>query len=117
MSQVVVPPTKRQLSNAARDDGISRAIAHADAVHPDWGDRAFAELHRYIAPMHAGARLTGEEIREFAELHGVPRPPDKRAWGNVMLRAARAGLIRKIGWTTASDPKTHCNPISLWEMA
>jgi hypothetical protein len=33
-----------------------------------------------------------------------------------MLKAARAKLIVKKGWTTATDPKVHCNPVSLWEI-
>lgn len=64
----------------------------------------------------AGERMTVERIRQFAEERGLPKPPDKRAWGAIAQQLAKAGLLRKVGWTTATDPRVHCNPISQWEV-
>jgi len=99
-----------------RDNGTNLAIAHADAVHEQWSDRALQMLLDYIDLIGGtGSQLTSEMARFYAAEHGLPRPPDGRAWGAVMLKAARAGKCKKIGWTTATDPKVHCNPVSLWE--
>jgi hypothetical protein len=118
---VVLPPIRlkprRELAEAARDRGIERAVEHADAVETGWSDVAYAHLQVFLLKLPTGAKVTGEQIREHAEKEGLRIPPDKRAWGAVMMKACRAGLIRKVGWTTATDPKTHCNPISSWVRA
>lgn len=97
-----------------RDDGIKRAVDHADKVHESWSDKAFDLLKDYVSLIGKDSQCTSEMVRHYAESHGLPHPPDKRAWGAVMLKAARANLLFKKGWTTATDPKVHCNPVSLW---
>jgi hypothetical protein len=100
--------TREQL----RDEGIGRAVDHADRVEPKWSEQAFAFLDGY-ARQHK--QFTGEDVREAAEEFGLSIPPDKRAWGGVMQRASRKKIIRRIGFTTASDPKVHCNVVTQWE--
>ncbi len=95
-----------------RDAGMQQAIDHADSEAPAWGERAFRFVKAFAT---MNLRITSEGARKYAERCGLPFPPDKRAWGAVMIRAARAGLIAKIGYTTALDPKVHCNPVTLWE--
>lgn len=95
-----------------RDAGIASAIQHADAESPTWSERAFRFV-RAFATMNNN--LTSEGVRQYAERCGLPKPPDGRAWGAVMIRAVRAGIIAKIGYTTALDPKVHCNPVTLWQ--
>lgn len=107
----IVPPTRDEVARAQRDRAIERAGAHADATSPEWRDRALSLVRDY-AMTHA--ELIGESVREHAESIGFPTPPDKRAWGSVMVRAAKAGYVRKVGWTTASAPNVHKNPVSLW---
>lgn len=95
-----------------RDEGIQRAIDHAEVVTPRWGDTAWSFLVDYA---RANVSFTAEDARQAAERSGaVPPPPDKRAWGGVFQRASRAGLIQRIGFVTARDPKVHCNNIALW---
>jgi hypothetical protein len=104
-------------AQALRDHGITRAVNHADRVHSNWSDRAFDSLKQFIqTKLRKGDVITSEAVRSYAATHGLPTPPDKRAWGAIMLKAARAKLIVKKGWTTATDPKVHCNPVSLWEI-
>lgn len=100
--------TARQL----RDAGMQQAIDHADTEAPTWSERAF-RFTKAFAIMNK--RLTSEGVRQYAERCGLPKPPDGRAWGAVMIRAVRAGIIAKIGYTTALDPKVHCNPVTLWQ--
>lgn len=108
------PPTLRERAVAARDRGIKTAADHADAVAEGWSEAAFQHTRRFLEDKPSGHQFIGEEVRQFAERSGLALPPDKRAWGAVMLRCARAGLMRKIGFTVASDPKVHCNPVSQW---
>lgn len=107
------------MENAAqilRDEGIRRAVDKADKVHEQWSDKAYYLLGEYIDLIGgAGACLTAEMVRFYSEEQGLPKPPDGRAWGAVMLKAARSGRIFRNGWVTASDPKSHGNPTTLWE--
>jgi len=97
-------------ARAARDAGINAAMAHADRVEPKWSDNAYTFLVGY-AREHS--RFTTEEVRTAAA-SSVATPPDSRAWGGVMSRARRDGLITHEGFTTARDPKVHCNVIRVW---
>lgn len=94
----------------ARDDGIARAAEHADAVEPRWTDRAF-DLLRAHAEQHTF--FTIEQLRK-AVAGQLPEPPTTRAWGAVVTRAMRAGIVKSEGWTTAEDPAVHCNLVTLW---
>jgi hypothetical protein len=98
-------------ARAARDAGIAVAADHADAVIPEWGEYAYQLFVQY-ARDHA--EFLTEKAREYAEDRGLPLPPDKRAWGRVPIRAAKAGIVSKIGYALATDPKVHCRPSTLW---
>jgi hypothetical protein len=103
-------------AKARRDDGIHRAVSHADQVTPGWSDQAFQISAMYLSGLNAGSETTSEAIRLHAERAGLSDPPDTRAWGAVLLRLAKANKIKKLGWTTAQDPKAHCRPITLWQI-
>lgn len=105
-------PVNDALARKLRDEGMQRAIDHADRVIDRWQDKAYESLRVYIS--FNSQPFLSEDVRVYAAHLGIPDPPDKRAWGAVMMRAAKAGLIRKLGWTTASDPKVHKNPVSQW---
>ncbi len=111
---LVAQPARRQRARAARDKGIQRAIDHANAVEPTWGEVAYRHLTQLVMDKPSGATLTSEAIREFARQQGLCNPPDGRAWGAVLLRSARAGVLKKVGWTISEDPTTHCSPVALW---
>lgn len=105
-----------QKARELRDEGIQRAVDHADAlapaVAPKWSDTAYAFLLDYIEAHH---KFTSEDIRVLAEsMERVTEPTDKRAWGSVMRRASQAKLIERAGFTVAKDPKVHCNNIAVW---
>lgn len=97
-------------ARAARDTGIAQAAEHADAVEDRWTDRAYAFLVQH-AKEHTF--FTVEQVR--MRVAGIlPDPPTSRAWGAVVLRAARAGIIAKNGHAEAEDPAVHCNMVTLW---
>ncbi|HWH83217.1 MAG TPA: hypothetical protein VNU71_13380 [Burkholderiaceae bacterium] len=109
------PPNRHEFTREQqRDGGITRAIKHADRTNPEWSEVAFLSVKVFLLGLKPGDHITGEQARQHGEKKGVSAPPDKRAWGGIMRRAAGAGLIRKVGYVQATDPRVHCNPITDW---
>lgn len=96
---------------AARDAGMQQALCHAEAEAEGWGDRAMASLKRFIDSAREPFLI--EDVRAAAEREGLDPPPDARAWGAVVMRAARAEIIRKAGYAPART--SHCSIKPLWE--
>jgi hypothetical protein len=44
----------------------------------------------------------------------VPPPPDARAWGSVIMRARRAGLIEHAGYAQSLRRSRHAGIVSTW---
>mgnify|MGYP001605844020 CR=1 FL=1 len=93
-----------------RDAGIKAAADHAERVSPSWAERALGYVKEY-ACYHV--EFTGEDCRMFAEAHGFTFPHG-RAWGNVMLMAARRGIVKKVGTRQVKNPRAHCAIATLW---
>lgn len=107
------PQAELPLARALRDDGMGRAIAHAELLTPTWSSvaRQHVEAH---ARKHAN--FTTEEVRQRAEAAGFPKPPDNRAWGGVIHGATRDGVMSSSGrYVHANDPKCHHRPVVLWQ--
>jgi hypothetical protein len=51
-----------------RDDGIARAISHANRASADWQDRATEMLGAFM--LGHKREFMAEEVRAWAELHG-----------------------------------------------
>lgn len=94
-----------------RDQGIRTAVDHANVANPKWSDKAFALLLALIATRDSP--FMTEDVRAVSK-QMLPTPPDARAWGGVMMRARRMGLIELIGYQKSKDPVAHCNPRSVW---
>lgn len=111
---------KRQedmFAEEARDKALDRATAHANRVQADWDQMAMQALMRYMgAYSNAGLTaqdFTAEDVREWAVW--VPEPPDRRAWGGVFMKAARAGRIRQVGYRKHRDPSRHRGISTVWK--
>lgn len=98
-----------------RDDGIRRAVVHANFEHDGWSDQAYEFLQRFL--IFATMPFMTEDVRLYAEQHGVPIPPSKRAWGGIMVKASRNGLIKSCGYGMTSNPKAHRTPAMRWSRA
>ncbi len=103
----------RAASIRNRDAGMEAALEHADAVEEDWGDQALELVRRYPSDQ---AFMT-EEVRAWAYERGLPEPPNHRAWGPVMKKAERAGIITHAGTGLVSNPQAHRTPAALWVKA
>lgn len=96
-----------------RDDGMRRAVEHADDVTAEWSKRAIGLLIEYARWDDAG--FLAEQVRLFAHDQGLPSPPDGRAWGAVFQRAAKAGHIVRLGYAPAKS--SNLSPKVLWGRA
>lgn len=97
-----------------RDKGIEKAIKNANRAHDNWGDKVYALLkdfvHRYSGPFLL------EDFR--ASIAGlIPEPPHKRAYGSVAAKAARLGLITRVGYAQVKNVNSHCANASVWRRA
>lgn len=79
-----------------RDRGMERAEKHADRATDDkWRKEALEGLKRFLQG-HKEPFLA-EQFIAWGKKNDVIQPPGDRSWGGVFSRAARMGLIRKVG--------------------
>ena len=100
-------PTGAQL----RDAGIKQALDHAEEVTPEWPELAYKFLCDYIRK-HPGEFMT-EDVRQAAA-GIVPEPPSLRAWGGVIVKAAKSGLIVRAGYGQVTNVNAHRANASVW---
>lgn len=101
-------------ASEARNQGIDQSISHANEVNPGWSEKAYNKLKEFLTIF--SDPFQAEEVRSFAAVDDeFPDPPNNRSWGGVFLKAANAGLIRKIGSQNTKAVKSHCTPAALWE--
>jgi hypothetical protein len=99
-------------ARAARDEGIDRAVSHAESEVPRWADVAF-EFVKLYAIQHKGQRFIGRQIVLASKEYGLIQPPNDKAFGGPIMRAVREGVIRKVGFT--QDPNRHCAAVPEYE--
>ncbi len=94
--------------------GAQMAADRADRVTGgSWSAEAWAFFTQW-AQTRKGEPFQGEDVR-LAALGTVPAAPDARAWGHILQRAARTGLIRRVGYAPVKDPRSHHCPKSVWQ--
>lgn len=96
-----------------KEDGMNRAVLGAESLIPGWGDMAFEMLKTFLME-HAGQFMM-EDVRAYSYKKGLPRPERDQAWGAIVRRAFKSGLIAKIGQGIAKDPTRHRGYTALWE--
>jgi len=96
---------------AAAVDGMQRAVDHADDVEALWSTKAFGSLMAYAWAQTQPFLI--EDARLWAHRHdGLPLPPDGRAWGAVVRKAARSRFIKRVG--TGNAQSSNNSPKCLW---
>jgi len=96
----------------ARDNGINQAVNHADEVHEKWSDTAYELLKKFIRAQRS--EFFAEDFR-FAVTDLIPAPPHNRAYGGIFMRAAKAGLIRRVRYGPVKNVKAHRANASVWK--
>lgn len=104
-----------------RDEGMTRAVDHANRVESEWSGQALGYLRLY-ADSNAGHPFLIEEARAWAELQGLPAPPDARSWGAVTRRAAhrKPAIIEPVlhdGAQLTRKGIVNASPKPLWQRA
>lgn len=86
---------------------IDRAFGGFDFAHR-------ADLLAYTFVQRTkGEKFTAEDVRRFAAGRKV-EAIEPRAWGAVMQRLHRAGLIKPAGWTETGNRQAHGRRVRLW---
>ena len=97
----------------AKEAGMNQAIEHADQVNANWSEGAYQLLLKFLS-IHVGS-FQAEEVRSYAALIDFPLPPSNRAWGAIIVRAVKAGIIKRIGYAPVRNIKAHKTPAALWQ--
>lgn len=101
-----------------RDRGIEKAVDHANQEVENWSEEAYRFLKNFIEASKQSRVYTfmTEQARKESAYFNIKEPPSCRAWGGIVLRAAKEGLIRKVGFGKVTNPKAHCTPATVWEV-
>lgn len=86
---------------AARELGMQRSADHANEAESEWTGQALALLVAFALQVRRPFLV--EEARAYAQANGLPPPPDARAWGSVVRRAASKKRIEKVGAAPAAS--------------
>lgn len=99
-----VPTPTEPSGDTLKQLGMFHADAFAAGAYWDRVDDAILERAK------TGKRFTSETIRE-----DIGDPPDHpNAMGAHFHKAAKRGLILKVGFVTAKRAKLHAHPIAVW---
>jgi hypothetical protein len=95
-----------------RDKGIEKARRNADRVCDKWSEKVYILLKDFIK-VYSGP-FQFEDFRvSIAGL--VPEPPHKRAFGSIAARAAREGIITRVGYAPVKSVNCHRANASVWK--
>ena len=96
---------------AAKESGMSRSEAGA---LPEW---SYLMLELVERTARKRRFFTSDDVFDlYYERSGAPTTHDSRAFGPVMMRAAKSGLCRKTDRVVPSRRKSlHASPRSIWE--
>lgn len=100
-----------------KEAGIKKA---EDNAGKEWNEMADLLLDKWLngfLPEVEASQFMAEAFRNFAYICGLPKPPHERAFGSVMLRAARAGKIVKVGYGQVKNPKANAATATVWRKA
>lgn len=101
-----------ELSKKARDKGIDQAIRHADQVSENWGDKCYGLFKDFIRAQSAPFQT---ETFRHSVAGLIESPPHDRAFGAVVVRAVRAGLIKRVGSAPVSNVRAHRALSNVWQ--
>lgn len=96
-------------------EGAQRALDHANQASKGWGERALGFVDAY-ALNHEGTFMA-EDVRHEAYAQGFEKPAEERAWGGIMLKAAKSGKIIRVGFGRSRAKNVHANPATVWRGA
>jgi hypothetical protein len=98
--------------------GMTASAANAERVSPGWGDDALEYLREFVsvAQLCGVRRFVAPDVRHWAYATGLEVPPSNRAWGGVLARAGRLGVIRRCGFRQYGDETMNTQAVIEWEV-
>lgn len=96
------------------NDGMNRAVLNAESHDPEWAAQAYDFLKAFLQCVGPN-EFMAEEVRTMAAKTGFTQPPSNRAWGAVIQRASRDGIIEFVGYQKTKNPMAHCTPAGVWK--
>lgn len=93
--------------------GASRAADHAERDNPNWKNDALQLVIEFSHTKPDGFMC--EDVRAFAYKRGFPKPPEERAWGQIIITARKLGHIVSCGMAKAKDRKVHASINTVWK--
>lgn len=104
--------TTIDFSAAARDVGMEKSADHAGT---EWIDKALVLMKKYTGACDEGLFIC-EQFRDYCTDCDLEAPPHLRAYGTVMKKAEKLGLIRNTGrFTQVNNVKAHKANCSVWQ--
>lgn len=104
------PDLNVSAATAARDRAVRRAEENAD---PRFTECAWRAIQRVAG--RCQFFIVDDVWREMQVDGLIPGTPDKRAMGAVMMRAVRAGYIKRTAeYQPSAQPQCHSNPRRVW---
>lgn len=91
-----------------RDVGMARAER---GEGPDWPERGMRLVRLFAQTVGPGGTFLVEQLNWWA---GSERPRNGKAWGPIIQRAARLGVITHAGYAPAST--SNRSPKCLWRV-
>lgn len=95
-----------------RDKGIKAALDNANRVDPGWGDKVYNLLKDFIK-VYSGPFQFEDFRMSISGL--IAEPPNKRAYGAIAARAAREGLITRVGYAPVKNVDAHRAFATVWK--
>jgi hypothetical protein len=99
-------------ARAARDAGMAAAEENAS---PGWGDAMYEFVVMVAQKM---PNFTADDVFDLAESHGTlpQQTHDRRAFGPVMMKAARQKICRKANVAAVPSRRIslHASPRTVW---
>lgn len=96
------------------EQGMQTAEDHANKLQPKWSDDALNILREFISKYDID--FMTEDLRRYAEKErGFTAPASSRAWGGVISRAKKSGLIKFVGIRAVGNPKAHAANAAIWK--
>lgn len=98
-------------AKAARDKGISEVITHADKVNDQWSEKCYGLFKDFI-----NAQRVPFQTETFRQsISGlIDEPPHARAFGAIVVRAVKEGLIKCVGSKPVSNVRAHRALANVW---
>lgn len=94
----------------AKDEGIDRVLSKEE-VHTNW----ISSIRNLIAGYPPGKEFGSDDVRIDAAKARIADPHHPNCWGGVFQRAAKSGLIKRIGNKNNRLTVTHSHEIKVWK--